>query len=240
MHARFEIGTMGRFLSVDPGGYHIDQPQSWNRYAYVGNNPITYSDPTGSERPWRPSTLPSPEYARQNTAALVAAAKSVGRVLDKALPVTMDIIVIGGMFAKFAETGEGSLAEAEKLEADTGVLIEEAETALKDESTLRYTEPGETFIRYESGDPAFSKISPNGNVAPGTYAAPASDGVVPVLDRAGAYNLPNPEIPRTQVFQLQPAAGTPIFGPRPVVGGTGNEVIFPDGAQCTVTTLGSH
>jgi RHS repeat-associated protein len=121
MHARFEMGTMGRFLSVDPGRYHIDQPQSWNRYAYVGNNPITYSDPTGSERPWRQSTLPSAENARQNRAALVAAAKYAGGVLDRALPVAMDIIVIGGMVAKFAETGEGSLAEVEKLEADTSV-----------------------------------------------------------------------------------------------------------------------
>ena len=37
----------GRFLSVDPGGFDPRQPQSWNRYSYVMNNPINRTDPTG-------------------------------------------------------------------------------------------------------------------------------------------------------------------------------------------------
>lgn len=39
----------GRFLSVDPGGWDSSRPQSWNRYAYVTNNPIRKSDPNGQE-----------------------------------------------------------------------------------------------------------------------------------------------------------------------------------------------
>ncbi len=39
----------GRFLSPDPyqasGGPGV--PQSWNRYAYVMNNPVNYGDPSG-------------------------------------------------------------------------------------------------------------------------------------------------------------------------------------------------
>ena len=42
---------MGRFLSPDPGNisgiFHMDTPQSWNGYAYAGNNPLTNTDPTG-------------------------------------------------------------------------------------------------------------------------------------------------------------------------------------------------
>jgi hypothetical protein len=30
-------------------------------------------------------------------------------------------------------------------------------------------------------------------------------------------------------FQITPPAGTPIIGPRPVMGGLGNEVVFPMG-----------
>jgi hypothetical protein len=42
---------MGRFMSPDPGNisgiFHMDTPQSWNGYAYAGNNPLTNTDPTG-------------------------------------------------------------------------------------------------------------------------------------------------------------------------------------------------
>jgi RHS repeat-associated protein len=47
MHARFYSGRVGRFLSVDPVLGDPGVPQSWNRYAYVQNNPIRYTDPTG-------------------------------------------------------------------------------------------------------------------------------------------------------------------------------------------------
>jgi RHS repeat-associated protein len=47
MHARYYTPTTARFLSVDPLDGNIGIPQSWNRYAYVSNNPINYVDPTG-------------------------------------------------------------------------------------------------------------------------------------------------------------------------------------------------
>jgi len=40
----------GRWLSPDPGGLKVvkvDDPQTWNMYAYVRNNPTTLTDPTG-------------------------------------------------------------------------------------------------------------------------------------------------------------------------------------------------
>jgi RHS repeat-associated protein len=49
MHARYYRAASGRFLSVDPGGYTPSRPQSWNRYAYVENNPINRTDPNGQE-----------------------------------------------------------------------------------------------------------------------------------------------------------------------------------------------
>jgi len=45
-----EYGIQGRWPSPDPGGLlAVDpsNPQSWNRYAYVGNNPLAATDPTG-------------------------------------------------------------------------------------------------------------------------------------------------------------------------------------------------
>jgi RHS repeat-associated protein len=50
-HTQFRqySSTMGRFMSPDPYNGSIDfgNPQSLNRYAYVGNNPLGYTDPSG-------------------------------------------------------------------------------------------------------------------------------------------------------------------------------------------------
>lgn len=37
----------GRFTSPDSFGGHSNNPQSINRYAYVNDNPLIYTDPTG-------------------------------------------------------------------------------------------------------------------------------------------------------------------------------------------------
>jgi RHS repeat-associated protein len=48
--ARYYASSMGRFISPDPSGLtYADptNPQSLNLYAYVGNNPLAYIDPSG-------------------------------------------------------------------------------------------------------------------------------------------------------------------------------------------------
>jgi RHS repeat-associated protein len=46
---RYMSGAQGRFQSPDPGNAGADpsNPQSWNGYAYVANNPLSYTDPSG-------------------------------------------------------------------------------------------------------------------------------------------------------------------------------------------------
>jgi RHS repeat-associated protein len=50
-NARCYNSATGRFLSPDPlmASGHVSNPQSWNRYAYVFNNPLRFVDPTGME-----------------------------------------------------------------------------------------------------------------------------------------------------------------------------------------------
>ena len=51
MHARYYDASLGRFLSVDPGrDWDMSRPQSWNLYAYVRNNPVNATDPTGRQQ----------------------------------------------------------------------------------------------------------------------------------------------------------------------------------------------
>lgn len=47
--ARYFSGAQGRFTSPDPllNSGRPEDPQSWNRYAYVGNNPLRFVDPLG-------------------------------------------------------------------------------------------------------------------------------------------------------------------------------------------------
>jgi RHS repeat-associated protein len=137
---------------------------------------------------------------------------------------------IGGA-AAWALRGDKLIARAqvvlgEQVGARAAGAATETSRAL---STIRYTQPGEKFYRYESANPVFSRITSGGGVTRGTFAAPASDGFVPVGQRAARYNLPRPEIPRPRSVLLEPHAGTPVIGPRTVSGGTGNEVIFPLG-----------
>jgi RHS repeat-associated protein len=45
--ARYYSSTQGRFTSPDIFGTRRRNPQSWNRYSYVLNNPLKYTDPLG-------------------------------------------------------------------------------------------------------------------------------------------------------------------------------------------------
>ena len=48
--ARYFSAALGRFNSPDPGnaGANLFNPQSWNGYTYVTNNPLTLIDPSGT------------------------------------------------------------------------------------------------------------------------------------------------------------------------------------------------
>jgi uncharacterized protein RhaS with RHS repeats len=50
MLARYYSSSLGRFMAVDPGNdTNPEHPQTWNRYAYVRNNPLSNRDPDGRQ-----------------------------------------------------------------------------------------------------------------------------------------------------------------------------------------------
>lgn len=51
MHARYYKPHLSRFLSVDPDPQSValQNPQSWNKFSYVLNSPLVYTDPNGEK-----------------------------------------------------------------------------------------------------------------------------------------------------------------------------------------------
>lgn len=60
--ARYYSGAQGRFTSPDQplADQHPEDPQSWNMYAYVRNNPLKNTDPgRQAELQFEPLPVPS-------------------------------------------------------------------------------------------------------------------------------------------------------------------------------------
>jgi RHS repeat-associated protein len=120
MHARYEMGTMGRFLSVDPvleTKKALHAPQMWNRYSYVLNNPMVLTDPTGT-------TIYVVTYTTGNReggddelrrAAFTRAAQIMGQ---KGFDSKKDRVLLSGV--KTGSDWSGVLASAKTLESKYG------------------------------------------------------------------------------------------------------------------------
>jgi RHS repeat-associated protein len=52
MHARFFNPWVSRFTTTDSIGGNLRKPQSWSLYAYVTDNPLQFTDPTGQSEVW--------------------------------------------------------------------------------------------------------------------------------------------------------------------------------------------
>ena len=84
---RYYSSTYGRFLSADPyrASAAITNPQSWNRYSYVENDPINFTDPDGLAKCYAVSYVTDGSSRRANIQCV-----SEGRtkyLYDKWIPV---------------------------------------------------------------------------------------------------------------------------------------------------------
>ncbi|MEM6454928.1 MAG: putative toxin, partial [Acidobacteriota bacterium] len=83
MRARFCSPWTARFLSVDPAreSVRLQHPQTWNRFSYAFNNPVTLVDPDGraAETPWDVANV---AIGVGSLMANIAAGNVPGAVLD--------------------------------------------------------------------------------------------------------------------------------------------------------------
>ncbi len=91
-HARYYSAAQGRFQGVDPDNAGADpsDPQTWNGYAYAGNNPLMFTDPDGQF---------------YSTAVGASAGGPVGAIIGGAIDLGM------ALYAFFGSGGGGCHAE---------------------------------------------------------------------------------------------------------------------------------
>ncbi|MDP2339501.1 MAG: DUF6531 domain-containing protein [Deltaproteobacteria bacterium] len=113
--ARWHGPEWGRFMSPDPSGF----ADGINVYAYVGNRPLLFTDPSGRGR-FDPQNLPSPmdvaedAYVAGTTLALGLTAMFHGTVHGVMNPGR----TVNEMIQSFIETGEGIYAGVDALGAE--------------------------------------------------------------------------------------------------------------------------
>jgi RHS repeat-associated protein len=101
---RYYSSTWGRFTTADPytmsGG--LGNPQGWNRYAYVENDPVNWMDPNG---------------LRRRTSAVTIIYHDDGEGGGSSEAVTVDMFEEDEGITEYAETGGGRLGIGSKQEA---------------------------------------------------------------------------------------------------------------------------
>lgn len=112
MNGRIYDPTLGRFLQPDPVIQDTANPQNWNAYTYVFNNPYRYTDPSGmigqEERRWLSMIVAVAVswFAPQVGAALAASATAANAI-------TVALVVAGGAVSGGISGGsQGALAGA--------------------------------------------------------------------------------------------------------------------------------
>ena len=164
MHARYCSPRTGRFFSVDPILGESGIPQSWNRYAYVRNNPVRYIDPQGRESAQIYLDAQIDQFLETGTDPYFhdeALQKAALFALALANPIPGDEVGVAAMLAPkaVAEAG-GILARAGKFLGKIFGKTDDASKAAAETIVMRTTRAGERGVRITRPDGSVIDITP--------------------------------------------------------------------------------
>jgi RHS repeat-associated protein len=139
--ARYYGSALGRFTSPDPLGGSLLDPQTLNRYAYVRNNPLTLTDPTGmyvcKDDPKDGSSHCTSDQDKKFETSLDALRGKKGDVARAAAAygaVGQDNGVTVG-FADLGKSGEGGITHSELGSDANGNLYAQSNVTINSAST---------------------------------------------------------------------------------------------------------
>ena len=123
MNGRIYDPTLGRFLQADPVIQAPDNPQNWNAYTYVFNNPYRYTDPTGmigqEERQWLGAVAAiavgwfAPMIGNAVYASSIAGGAAAGAAFKIATAAVVGVVAAGGAVSGGITSGsQGALIGA--------------------------------------------------------------------------------------------------------------------------------
>jgi RHS repeat-associated protein len=137
--ARFYDPALGRFLQPDPIVPEPGDPRALNRYAYVYNNPLRYTDPSGHwlETLWDIASIAWDIYEVRRDPSLLnigALVVDVGAAVLPFVPAGVGMVVRGGKAAKAAvevASHADEVVDAGRVVAEAAAHANEAAEALK-------------------------------------------------------------------------------------------------------------
>ncbi|WP_179957524.1 RHS repeat-associated core domain-containing protein [Exilibacterium tricleocarpae] len=152
MQARYYDPTIVRFLSIDPVGFQVEDPYMFNRYAYVGNNPVNLTDPFGLDADDQDEKKGDEEEEEIEETEVVAEGGDDSPWLDYFIAAGL----IGGDILLGGPTGEGIAPAAIILGAREAVKQTSKKAAIK------LSKNGLKHLKKHLKD--FQKLDPNFNL----------------------------------------------------------------------------
>jgi RHS repeat-associated protein len=172
-HARYMASLGGRFLGVDTLGGYVEDPQTWNRYAYTRDNPLRYNDLNGLEFGY-------PTGGRELQTAILVLEASQGNELAQAqLGTPQGLVAVGGPveFLIGFVTGFLKTAATAGTEAATTAVVQGTASQAAEGEAAAQTEAG--FFGTTTGDVVPARTPAGQPINPHAAQSMAERGMAP-------------------------------------------------------------